>query len=67
MKIFDDTYQCDCGTQFKWKTFFLQPGEFVTFRLDDMMKNVVDKDIINQKYHITLRCPNCDRKHFLIK
>ena len=43
MKIFEDTYQCDCGTQFNWKTFFLQPGEFVTFRLDDMMKNVLIK------------------------
>lgn len=67
MKIFRDTHQCDCGTQFEWKTFFLEHGESVSFRIDDTMKNVIDKGVINQEYHITLRCPNCYRKHFVIK
>lgn len=67
MKIFDDTYQCDCGTRFKWKTLFLQSGECLFGPLNDMQKNVIRKNMENEVYHITIRCPKCGKTHFIIK
>ena len=43
MKFFSGNYQCECGTQFEWKTLFLQSGEGVFGRWDDMQKNVIGK------------------------
>ena len=67
MKSFSENYQCDCGTQFEWKTLFLQSGEGVFGRWDDMQKNVIRKSMENEVYHITIRCPKCGKTHFIIK
>ena len=67
MKIFNDTHQCECGIGFKWKTFFLQSDESWFGRWDEVKKNVINQTIINKQYHITVRCPGCGRKHFIVK
>lgn len=67
MKNFSENYQCDCGTQFEWRTFFLQSGESWFGCLDEAKKNVIYQEIINKQYHITVRCPKCNRRYFLVK
>lgn len=67
MESIDGIYCCDCGSQFEWKTFFLQPGEAVFGRLDDIKKNVIKKSMVNNKYHITIKCPECNKTHFITK
>ena len=67
MRILSENYQCDCGTHFEWKTLFLQSGEAMFGRWDELNKNVIDKDIINKQYHITVRFPKCNRRHFIVK
>ena len=67
MESIDGIYCCDCGNQFEWKTFFLQPGEAVFGRWEDLKKNVIRSNVINNKYHITIRCPECNKTHFIKK
>lgn len=67
MKKFSENHQCGCGMQFEWKTFFLQSGESWFGRWDEAKKNVIDQDIINKQYHITIRCPKCNRRFFIVK
>lgn len=67
MKNFSDSHQCECGIMFEWKTFFLQSGEGWFGSWDEVKKNVIDQDIINKQYHITVKCPKCNRKHFIVK
>lgn len=67
MKNISGTYCCNCNNQFEWKTFFIQSGEAVFGCWDDIQKNVVRKDITNNQYHITIRCPKCNRSYFITK
>lgn len=67
MKIFRDNHQCECGNIFEWKTLFLHSGEGWFGRWDEARQNVVDQNSINKQYHITIKCPKCNRKHFIVK
>lgn len=67
MESISGIFNCDCGNQFEWKTFFLQPGETVFGRWEDLKKNVIRSNAINNKYHITIRCPKCNRSYFITK
>ena len=67
MRSIGGNFNCDCGEKFEWKTFFLQPGEAVFGSWDDMQKNVVNKNTINEVYHITIRCPKCKKTKFITR
>ena len=67
MESISEFFNCDCGNQFEWKTFFLQPGEAVFGCWEDLKKNVIRSNVINNKYHITIRCPRCNKTHFVTK
>lgn len=67
MESISGIFNCDCGNQFEWKTFFLQHGEAVFGCWDDMKKNVIKKSMVNNKYHITIKCPECNKTHFITK
>ena len=66
MTIKDGTTKCPCGYAFDWKTFFLEKNEAAFFVVDEVQKNVIDKEKINGQYHITARCPKCGKKHFVV-
>lgn len=67
MILISDIYQCDCATKFEWKTYILQSGECIFGKWQDVEKNIVSKTVSNNMCHITIVCPNCNKKHYLTK
>ena len=66
-KIIIDTQQCDCGVIFEWKTFFLEKGEYLNIPWDQAKSNVKQKHEDEYGYHITIQCPECNRRYFINK
>ena len=67
-KIIIDTQPCDCGSCFEWKTFFLEKGEqYFNIPWDPTKSNVKHKQENEYGYHITIQCPECNRRYFINK
>ena len=61
MVIKEGKYQCQCGKQFNWKTFFMSKGEAAFFNWELIQYNVKDKLELSNSYRITLLCPYCNK------
>lgn len=59
------TLICKCGFGYNWKTYFLEKGEIVTFKNEDVQDNVINNSAINEQYYITTCCPKCGKKEYL--
>ena len=67
MKIVEGTHKCDCGNEFEWKTFFLSKNEFATLKWEVVQKNVIHKELFATGYRVILKCPQCNKRHFIQK
>lgn len=67
MMLISGVHQCDCDAKIEWKTYILQSGECIFGKWENIEKNIVNKSITNNMCHITIVCPNCNRKHFITK
>lgn len=65
MIVKSGTTICQCGEKINWKTFFISKGAVVTFKYEDVQKNVVDKNESNNQFFVTVRCPKCLRRTIL--
>lgn len=64
---FNGITTCSCGQKFKWVATKPEKGEFVFGEIDKQNQNVLIVEKISDSYHITLKCPRCNKKVFLIK
>ena len=59
------THTCECGEKYEWRTYFLDKGEVVVMRLDDLIKNVLNQYKDGNRYTVTIQCPHCHKRHTL--
>ena len=64
---FKGTAACNCGHEFEWVATKPERGEFIFGEIDKQNKNILFIEKILDSYHITLKCPCCNKKVFLIK
>ena len=64
---FEGVELCSCEKSFEWAITKPEKNEFVSGEVDKLNKNVYGMIKIPNGYNITLKCPNCYKKIFVIK
>ena len=59
MKLLNGKHTCKCGEKYEWNAYFLDNGEVISSRMENLIKNVVDKYKDANKYTVILQCPRC--------
>ena len=64
---FKETAVCSCGHEFDWVTTKPGKGELIFGEIDKQNQNVLFVEKMLDTYHITLKCPHCNKKIFVTK
>lgn len=64
---FEGVELCSCEKSFDWAITKPEKNEFVFGEVDKLNKNVGGMIETPNGYSITLKCPNCYKKIFVIK
>lgn len=64
---FEGIELCSCEKSFEWAITKPEKNEFVSGEVDKLNKNVYGMIKIPNGYSITLKCPNCYKKIFVIQ
>ncbi len=64
---FEGIEHCSCEISFEWAIIKLEKNECVFGEVDKLNKNVCGMIEIPNGYGITLKCPNCCKKIFVVR
>ncbi len=63
MKVFEETFMCDCGNKFEWKYVKIDNCEAVFDNHDNLIKNCRRFNETSSQYVFVIVCPYCHKTH----